>query len=78
MGRAMQEQSRRVFTLLVLLGINTMNFYDRQVLGAVGEPIPKQWDLSDRQLSALTIAFILLYAVVGRSRTGHRRRCGRS
>jgi MFS family permease len=61
----MQEQSRRVFALLVLLGINTMNFYDRQVLGAVGEPIRKQWDLSDRQLSALTIAFILLYAVVG-------------
>jgi hypothetical protein len=34
----MQEQSRRVFTLLVLLGINTMNFYDRQVVGAVGNP----------------------------------------
>src|SRR6516164_570174 len=65
MGWKMQEQGRRVFTLLVLLGINTMNFYDRQVLGAVGEPVRKEWDLSDRQLSALTIAFILLYAAVG-------------
>ncbi len=42
-----------------------MNFYDRQILGAVGESISKEWDLNDRQLSALTIAFILLYAVVG-------------
>jgi MFS family permease len=49
----------------VLLGINTMNFYDRQVLGAVGEAVRKEWDLSDRQLGALTIAFILLYAAVG-------------
>jgi MFS family permease len=61
----MQERGRLVFTLLVLLGINTMNFYDRQVLGAVGELVRKEWDLSDRQLSALTIAFILLYAAVG-------------
>jgi MFS family permease len=53
------------FTLLVLLGINTLNFYDRQVLGAVGEYVRNEWDLSDRQLSALTIAFILFYAAVG-------------
>jgi len=42
-----------------------MNFYDRQVVGAVGELVRKEWNLNDRQLSALTIAFILLYAVVG-------------
>jgi predicted MFS family arabinose efflux permease len=58
-------QGRLVFTLLVLLGINTMNFYDRQVIGAVGERVKQEWDLSDRQLSSLTIAFILLYAAVG-------------
>jgi MFS family permease len=63
----MQTPTRRrlVFTLLVLLGINTMNFYDRQVLGAVGESVRNEWDLTDRQLSRLTIAFILLYASVG-------------
>src|SRR5947209_5106729 len=58
-------RGRLAFTLLVLLGINTMNFYDRQVLGAVGEYVRNEWDLSDRQLSALTVAFILLYAAVG-------------
>ncbi|MCI0743668.1 MAG: MFS transporter [Gemmataceae bacterium] len=63
----MSSPSRRalVFTLLVLLGINTMNFYDRQVLGAVGEIVKNKWELSDTQLSALTTAFILLYAAVG-------------
>jgi MFS family permease len=54
-----------VFTLLVLLGINTMNFFDRQVLGAVGEPIKREWQLSDAQLGLLGSAFIYLYAVVG-------------
>src|SRR6266511_5280632 len=59
------ETGRLVFAVLLLFGINTMNFYDRQILGAVGESISKEWDLNDRQLNALTIAFILLYAVVG-------------
>src|SRR5262245_46041309 len=53
------------FTLLVLLGINTMNFFDRQILPAVQEKIRREWDLSDRALGALGTAFILLYAVVG-------------
>ncbi len=59
------KQDRLVFTLLVLLGINTMNFYDRQVLGVVGEPLRKAWGLSDTQLGLLGTAFIVLYAVVG-------------
>jgi MFS family permease len=65
-GDLMQPtRGRLTFTLLVLLGINTMNFYDRQVLGAVGENVRDEWHLNDRELSTLTIAFILLYAVVG-------------
>jgi len=60
-----KTRPRLAFTLLVLLGINTMNFYDRQVLGAVGEPVKNQWRLSDAELGALGTAFILLYAVVG-------------
>src|SRR5215831_16579199 len=56
---------RATFAVVLLLGVNTMNFYDRQVVGAVGELVRKEWNLSDRQLSALTTAFILLYAVVG-------------
>ncbi len=53
------------FTLVVLFLINTMNFYDRQVLGAAGEEIKRAWDLSDQQLSTLTTAFILVYALIG-------------
>src|SRR5438128_1061121 len=56
---------RLLFTLLVLLGINTMNFYDRQVLGAVAEPLKHELRLSDAELGFLGSAFIYLYAVVG-------------
>jgi MFS family permease len=54
-----------IFIVCVLLGINTMNFYDRQVLGAVLQPLKKAWQLSDLQAGALGTAFTLLYAVVG-------------
>jgi MFS family permease len=54
-----------IFTLCVLLGINTMNFFDRQILPAVQEKIRRDWELSDSELGWLGTAFILLYAVVG-------------
>ncbi len=54
-----------LFTLAVLFGINTMNFYDRQVLPAVQEAIRKDWQLDNKHFGALGTAFILLYAVVG-------------
>jgi MFS family permease len=53
------------FTLAVLVGINTMNFFDRQILSAVQEKIRAEWHLSDSELGWLGTAFILLYAVVG-------------
>jgi len=56
---------RRSYALTVLFLINFMNFYDRQVVGAVGEKIKQEWLLSDGQLAGLTTAFILVYAVVG-------------
>ncbi len=56
---------RLVFTLCVLLGINTLNFFDRQILPAVQEKIRQDWGLSDSELGWLGTAFILLYAVVG-------------
>ena len=61
----MPKSSPLVFTFCVLVGINTMNFFDRQVLAAVQEKIRKDWDLSDSELGWLGTAFILLYAVVG-------------
>jgi MFS family permease len=57
--------TRLAFTLCVLLGINTMNFFDRQILPAVQEKIRQEWGLSDSELGWLGTAFILLYAVVG-------------
>jgi MFS family permease len=56
---------RLVFTLCVLLAINTMNFFDRQILPAVQEKIRLAWGLSDSELGWLGTAFILLYAAVG-------------
>jgi len=61
----MPRKSHVAFTLCVLLGINAMNFYDRQVLGAIQEKVRTRLDLSDTQLGWLGTAFILLYAVVG-------------
>ena len=42
-----------------------MNFFDRQILGAVGEQIRREWGLGDTALGALGTAFTLLYAFVG-------------
>ncbi|MBA4062599.1 MAG: MFS transporter [Isosphaera sp.] len=61
----MSNPSRLAFTFAVLVGINTMNFYDRQVLPAVQEKIRAEWGLSDTQLGWLGTAFILLYALIG-------------
>lgn len=60
-----QERSSVWFALWVLFAINTMNFFDRQILGAVGEAVRKEWGLSDGALGALGTAFTLLYAFAG-------------
>ena len=60
-----QKTSHVWFALLVLFAINAMNFFDRQILGAVGEPIRQEFGLSDAALGALGTAFTLLYAFVG-------------
>lgn len=49
----------------MLFAINLLNFYDRQVLGPLLEPIRKEFHLTDTQLGALGTIFTLLYAVVG-------------
>jgi MFS family permease len=60
-----QERSRVWFALGVLFCINTLNFYDRQILGAVGETVRNEWKLSDTALGSLGTAFTLLYAAIG-------------
>jgi MFS family permease len=57
--------ARTGYALAVLFAINTMNFFDRQILGAVAEPVRREWALSDGALGALGTAFTLLYAFVG-------------
>src|SRR5437762_10216706 len=42
-----------------------MNFFDRQIIGGVGEGIRREWGLSDTALGLLGTVFTLLYAVVG-------------
>jgi MFS family permease len=53
------------FALWILFGINAINFYDRQILGAVTEPIRKEWALNDTMMGTLGTAFTLVYAAVG-------------
>lgn len=60
-----QAKSAAFYALGVLFAINAMNFVDRQVIGAVGEPIRKEFGLTDGQLGMLGTVFTLLYAAVG-------------
>lgn len=53
------------YVLAVLFLINMVNFFDRLIIGAVGEPIRKEFALSDTSRGLLSTAFTLLYAFVG-------------
>src|SRR5258708_1475628 len=59
--------SRRAYypSLGVLVAVNILNFYDRHVIGALTEPIRKEFGLSDSQVGLIGSAFIWLYAIVG-------------
>src|SRR5881628_2496683 len=54
-----------MYALFVLFAINLMNFFDRQIIGGVGEGIRREWGLSDTALGLLGTVFTLLYAGVG-------------
>jgi MFS family permease len=45
--------------------INIINFYDRNVGGALAEPMRREFGLSDTQIGQLGTVFTLLYAVIG-------------
>ncbi len=61
----MKALKTRTFSLLLLFGINFLNFFDRQILASVTEPLRHEWQLTDTQLGWLVTAFTLLYAAVG-------------
>src|SRR5713101_505070 len=65
-GASMDNHKRSAgFALTILFAINMMNFFDRNMLAPVVEPIRKEWGLNDAQIGWLATAFTLLYAVVG-------------
>ena len=61
----MNKKSGAWYALWVLFAINAINFFDRQIPGAVGEQVRKEFALSDAALGLLGTAFTILYAFVG-------------
>lgn len=51
--------------LLVLFFVNVLNYYDRQALGALVEPLRHQFHLNDTQLAAIPTLVTIVYAVAG-------------
>jgi predicted MFS family arabinose efflux permease len=54
-----------VRSLIVLILVNIINFYDRHVPGALAEPMRKEFALSDTQIGFIGTVFTWLYAVIG-------------
>jgi len=52
-------------SLIVLILVNIMNFYDRHVGGALAEPLRKEFGLTDTQIGMIGSIFTWLYAFVG-------------
>ncbi len=59
------QQKNARFALAVLFGVNLMNFFDRQVAGALVEPIRMEFSLSDTQIGWVNTVFTLVYAFIG-------------
>jgi len=53
------------YALFLLFAVNLLNFFDRQLLGALGEPIRREFLLSDTELGTLGTIFTIIYAFVG-------------
>jgi len=61
----MTTRTGTIYALATLFAINTLNFFDRQVFGAVAELVRKEWVLSDGAIGLIGTAFTLVYAAVG-------------
>ncbi len=59
------EQKNARYALAVLFGINLMNFFDRQIAGALLEPIRIEFGMNDAASAWVNTAFTLIYAVAG-------------
>lgn len=58
-------KSGLIVSLAILFLINVLNFYDRNVAGALAEPMKAEFNLSDSDIGLLGSAFIWLYAIIG-------------
>ena len=52
-------------TYVVLCLVNVLNIYDRQALGAIVEPLRREFHLSDTEIGALPAVFTIVYALAG-------------
>jgi MFS family permease len=65
MANQAKPTSSASFALIILFAINLLNFFDRQLAGALAEPVRKEFMLSDTALGLLGTVFTLMYAIVG-------------
>src|SRR5258708_16137665 len=63
MASRAKSASSASFALFVLFAINLLNFFDRQLPGALAEPIRKEFHLSDTSLGLLGTVATLMYAL---------------
>jgi MFS family permease len=61
----MPRRTGPAFAITILFLINILNFYDRNVAGALVEPMRKEFHLTDTQVGLLGTAFTILYAIIG-------------
>jgi predicted MFS family arabinose efflux permease len=65
MASPTKPASNASYALFILFAINLLNFFDRQLPGALAEPIRKEFHLSDTALGLLGTVVTLMYGVVG-------------
>ncbi len=61
----MPSRKGATFAIIILFLTNILNFYDRNVAGALVEPMRKEFHLNDTQVGLLGTAFTVLYAIIG-------------
>src|SRR5258708_35055932 len=61
----MPSRKGATFAITILFLINILNFYDRNVAGALVEPMRKEFHMDDTQVGLLGTAFTVLYAIIG-------------
>jgi MFS family permease len=64
-GTLAKSVSGAKYALFLLFAINLLNFFDRQLLGALNEPVRHEFQLSDTALGFLGTIFTIIYAFVG-------------